>query len=241
MEKTDRFVLVYGRMHVHDTVHEPYLRVRNNPGNFFVLVVKTEASSRPEMPHWQIVMSLVPIAFVVICYDGRVMDSAVHGLDMSGSNFEGANLKNAIMNRTNLSNANFRLASLDNSSLKDCKLTGADLSGATLINADIRGANFEGAILVDTILIGAVCDVNTIWPTGSDRATRRKYLQPGQKESSWLSCPCPTHLPSTIKMRLPKKVPDAGFDRINNVCLRLSEQAVVRRCTICTSADDLQL
>lgn len=83
-----------------------------------------------------------------------------HSSDLSGKNFNGMNLTNAVFYKTNLSNASFRNADLTGVILKGANLTGVNLSEIDLSGKDLRGTILRGVDLSDndltnTILAGA--------------------------------------------------------------------------------------
>jgi serine/threonine protein kinase, bacterial len=78
--------------------------------------------------------------------------SMFHGANLRQTNFHGANLTAADFGRANLCqavlrDANLTRAYLSNADLQDADLRGADLRGAYLLNANLRGTNLCGANL----------------------------------------------------------------------------------------------
>ena len=101
-------------------------------------------------------------------------DAILKGLDMSGQNlysdFENANLNNALLNFANLSGADLYGANLNytklneadlhraylkGADLTDAELTGAYMNDADLTNANLADANLKGANLAEADLSGA--------------------------------------------------------------------------------------
>lgn len=81
--------------------------------------------------------------------------------DLTGSDFDEANLNGAILVLANLCLANLRYASLRGSDLRRAKLPMAILDGA-----DLQGANLEGAEVTDEQLKSAKSLENAIMPNG---------------------------------------------------------------------------
>ena len=85
-----------------------------------------------------------------------------------GANLEGAALKGANLRSAGLTGANLKDAGLHSAVLTGADLTGANLEGAGLDGANLEGANLDGANLTSAVLLNAVYDASTIWPTGFD-------------------------------------------------------------------------
>jgi uncharacterized protein YjbI with pentapeptide repeats len=85
------------------------------------------------------------------------------GWDFSGQNLTDAILSSATLTDANLSGANLTNASLLEATLTNSDLTGANLTGAYLYNSDLTGADFRGAQGVN--LAGDVSS-NAILPDG---------------------------------------------------------------------------
>ncbi len=71
----------------------------------------------------------------------------LRGLDLSGYNFRGAHLCDAMFDGANLSSCNFINAALNGASFSQANLTNAYLSGALLTDARFTGAVLSGTIL----------------------------------------------------------------------------------------------
>jgi len=69
------------------------------------------------------------------------------GIDLSGANFEGANMKLAFCRGGNLEGINFRNANLYGINLEESNAKSADMEGATLECAHLRKADLTGANL----------------------------------------------------------------------------------------------
>ena len=88
---------------------------------------------------------------------GRSLEQAdIRGLDLSGINFDGVNLRWTKLADADLSQCSFRGADLTSASmwhanLKDCAFDDAVLDGADLDCANIDGACFKGARIRKTI------------------------------------------------------------------------------------------
>jgi len=88
------------------------------------------------------------------------------GSDLSGKNFDGLNLRNAVFDKANLSNTSFNnadvdgarfvFANLNNSNLFDrIDLSNINLAGTNLSNVNLKGKNLSGTILTGADLSGA--------------------------------------------------------------------------------------
>ena len=104
-------------------------------------------------------------------------------LDLSNSDFTGANLTNFNLSNTNLSGANLTGAALWSTNLTGANLTGANLGmaylrGANLSGANLTGANLKGANLQDANLSGA----NFPQPIEGQRGKKNNDLLAGNYE-----------------------------------------------------------
>ena len=105
-----------------------------------------------------------PEAHVIRCFGqfnigDRIL---ITGIDLTGANFSGMDLKNFIFARDandkpTLTNTDFSFADLSHQNLTNAifvnaNLSNSDLTGANLTNADLRDANLTGANLTDAIL-----------------------------------------------------------------------------------------
>jgi uncharacterized protein YjbI with pentapeptide repeats len=85
--------------------------------------------------------------------------------DLTGTNWEGRELRDFVFNDANLSGANLRGAKLPDAELVGTNLTGANLNGADFENASLQGANFTGADVDYVRLDGANCE-DVTWADG---------------------------------------------------------------------------
>jgi uncharacterized protein YjbI with pentapeptide repeats/ABC-type sugar transport system substrate-binding protein len=79
----------------------------------------------------------------------------VNPMDLSYSNFQGADLSRANLVGINLEGSNFQGANLERIDLRGANLKGVNLQEANLARADLRGASLNNAILDDSNLYGA--------------------------------------------------------------------------------------
>jgi len=94
----------------------------------------------------------------------------LEGARLYGANLEGAALKGANLRSAGLTGASLKDAGLHSALLAGADLTGANLEGAGLDGANLEGANLDGANLKGAVLLNAVYDASTIWPSGFDVA-----------------------------------------------------------------------
>jgi len=92
----------------------------------------------------------------------------VEGARLYGANLEGAALKGANLRGAGLTGANLKDSGLHGAVLTGADLTGANLEGAGLDGANLEGANLDGATLKGAVLLNALYDASTIWPSGFD-------------------------------------------------------------------------
>ena len=101
------------------------------------------------------------------------------GVDWSGANLvealmQGATLIDANLSGADLRGANLRASVLDGANLADADLRGAFLLNATLHNCDLSGCNLQGALVLDTQLAQARTLDNVILPDGSRYRSARR-------------------------------------------------------------------
>jgi serine/threonine-protein kinase len=83
------------------------------------------------------------------------------GVDLSGTNFNSAQLRKTNLHGSNLNKSDFGRASLVDANLRDTNLTKAYFSNADLAGADLRGADLSHAYLSNANLRGAnLCGAN---------------------------------------------------------------------------------
>jgi uncharacterized protein YjbI with pentapeptide repeats len=120
------------------------------------------------------------------CTNGNIwLDSPswfINGTDVSGRNFEGADLRNLGFRYGDFSRVNLRNANLTSSSLIGSDFTGADLRGANLTNADLGGATLDGALL--TGLLGAPAYLPSGWVYSNGSIVREGSQVSGMKLSN---------------------------------------------------------
>lgn len=78
--------------------------------------------------------------------------------NMTGWNFAGKTMRNAIVTTSTLNGADFRGANVEQADLSGSKFIGADLRQANFSSADLNGADLTNADVSDAILLGARLD-----------------------------------------------------------------------------------
>jgi len=84
------------------------------------------------------------------------------GCDLSGLDFDRANLTGANLEGANLSKIKLRLATLVQANLRNTDLRDAELGGSDLAEVDLRGADLRGATFTGAYLVGAKLDDGVI-------------------------------------------------------------------------------
>ncbi|MEG4216139.1 pentapeptide repeat-containing protein [Microcoleus sp. Pol14C6] len=97
--------------------------------------------------------------------------------NLSEANLSGVNLSDVNLSPgTNFSRANLSKANLTGLNLRQTQWMNADLSNANLSNTNLFVANLEGANLEGAKLEQALCNAQTIFPTGFDPVKAGAYL-----------------------------------------------------------------
>jgi uncharacterized protein YjbI with pentapeptide repeats/type II secretory pathway pseudopilin PulG len=117
--------------------------------------------------------------------DTVLWSANMEGARLYGANLEGAALKGANLKDAGLTGANLKDTGLHGAVLTGADLTGANLEGAGLDGANLEGANLQGANLRGAVLLNALYDDSTSWPSGFD------VVAQGAVRRAWPAEPAP--------------------------------------------------